>query len=669
VKHLSSWRALVLLIAPVLLLMALVVGPAELGWSQYTGLVGTIVVGISGKLPKGFQSISFNVVSVRLNPSTDSQVSDYDANWVTIPVPPGVGLNTTGISNPFADLATLFSLNSTGPSPGAVGTGPSELQIDMAQVATLPQLFNSWTVPASTYHQIELVIDSSNAGTVIPNCRIHPIEGCIASQMAMFNPTSIFRTSGLVTVPLGGIATLVIKINPTASGSQKPAYSGASYTISPAIGASSSKGNLMGLVTGQALGAYQVLAELAGTGQVVETTTAVGGFYTLVLPAAVDGTYYDIVTAARGYAYRVAHDLLVERGVKQHVNLNAAFTGQSSLSGKVTDRCSGAPIQGATLELVEPAPSTTDDCSKVPTPGNCVVLASANTDDTGAYPMPPSNYVNQPFKNVADGNYTIVVSAAGYTTFASPTTIAGGIAAANFSLGRSQINGLVTLSPPVSAGSPTALNVLVTAEDHGTDHIENVALATVPPGSSSAGFSIYVPDNSQVGSLDMYASVSDLFSGVPEKYTGHTIAVMSDIPHAGQCAINPVTPILTMECAGHASVSGTTASFDSGTSIVLSKKGVQLMTSEVLADATPNPSSTATPIPGRFSFCAPADPKPYTLQRYEVPSPGAEPSPAASPTSVTMLPPTTVGQPCSSICDNGSGRCLVCQNEPNIVVP
>jgi hypothetical protein len=285
------------------------------------------------------------------------------------------------------------------------------------------------------------------------------------------------------------------------------------------------------------------------------------------------------------------------------------------------------------------------------------VLVTANTDDIGTYPMPPSNFVTQAFTNVADGNYTMVVSAAGYTTNASALTVSGAHTYANFGLDRSTINGLVTLSPPLPPGSPAALNVLVTAEDHGTHNIENVALATVPPGSSSAPFSMFVPDSSQVGSLDMYASVSDLFSGLPERYTGHTIAVMSNIPNAAACATNVVNPILTMDCAGHASITGTTATFDPGTSIVLSKNGVQLM------------SSSAVSANGSFSFCAPADPQPYTLQRYEVPSPGATPSPAALPTSVAMLPPTTIGQPCSSICDNGSGQCLVCQNKPNIVVP
>lgn len=649
-----------------LLLAVLIIGPAELGWSQFTGPIGTIVVGFTGSLPQGFQNISFNVVSVRLNPSTDPFVSDFDPNWVTVPVARGVGLNSGGVSNPFLNLSTLFNLNSSGQTPGGAGTGPSELTIDMGQIATLPQMFNSWIVPASTYRQIEMQLSGLVVGSVIPDCTGR-VEGCITSQMATITGASSFRASSVVTVPLGGVTTLIVGIDPVGGGSAPPAFSGANYSLQPTIFVPSSNSSV-GLITGQGFGATQVLAELAGTNQVVETTTLGGGFYTLVLPAASDGTYYDLVASSnQGYAYVVAHNVLVQRGSRKTVNLNSTFTGSSSLSGNVSDLCSGQPIQGATVELVEPAPGTRNDCANVPTPANCVALATANTDDLGKYPMPPSNLVLQAFTSVADGNYTMVVSAAGYSTAALPATISGVNSAANFSLSRSQINGLVTLVPPLAGNAPAALNVLVTAEDHGTHHIENVALATVPPGSSSAPFSMFVPDASRVRSLDMYAAVSDLFSGLPEKYTGHTIAVVPGVASASTCGIVNA-PQFVMQCVGNASLFGNTTTFDSGTSIVLSKNGVQLMNSGVIA-ATPNPSSTATPAPGLFSFCAPADPGPYTLQRYEIPTPGAQPSPAASPTSVTMLSPSPIGPPCNSICSNGSGACLVCQNKSTVQVP
>ena len=134
----------------------------------------------------------------------------------------------------------------------------------------------------------------------------------------------------------------------------------------------------------------------------------------------------------------------------------------------------------------------------------------------------------------------MVVTDAGYDTVASSMSVNGGAACSlgtgglcNFALGRSTIEGLVTISPPVP--SPRALNVLVTAEDHGTHRIENVALATVPIGSSAAPFTMFVPDQASVASLDMYATVSDYFNGLPEKASGHTIAVLSALAPASRC--------------------------------------------------------------------------------------------------------------------------------------
>jgi hypothetical protein len=229
----------------------------------------------------------------------------------------------------------------------------------------------------------------------------------------------------------------------------------------------------------------------------------------------------------------------------------------------------------------------------------------------------------------------------------------------NFALGRSQIQGLVTISPPVP--SPRALNVLVTAEDHGTHHIENVVLVTVPVGSNAAPFTMLVPEQSSVSSLDLYATVSDYFNGLPEKSSGHTIAVLSALQSASRCGTNATHPILSMQCAGHGSIMGSTTTFDDGTSIVLSKDGVQLMSTSV----GPNGGTVA----GQFSICAPADPAPYELQRFEAIPPAAEPSPVGTPVPELMTPPLQVAQPCNSICGTGSGQCLVCVNNNDVKVP
>jgi hypothetical protein len=688
VKHLLSWRAAIALLVPILILLAALM-PSGTGHGQavssgVSGPAGTIVIALTGAPPSptppqsppftpGFQSLSFNVLAVKLNPSTDPNIfqDQNDPNWTTIPVAPGVGINNTGTVNVFVQLATLFNLSGGGPNPAGAGTGVSELQVDLNQLQTVPTLFNSFLVPANTYHAIELVLDGSNAGTVVPTCLETPsslLEGCIASQISLVNPSQFLTTMSLagVSVPLNGLATLVLNINPLTPGVQtfpnRPGFSGGLYQFSPSI----SVLNTLGEVTGAAFGATRVAAELAGTGQVVETTTLGGGQYQLPLPASQNGTLYDLVASGPGFAYAFAHNVLVQRNQITTVQLDSTPAGQVSLSGKVTDACSGMVLQGATLQIIAPAAGSGADCTQVPTPSACVVLASANTDDTGKYPMPGSNFVVQDFTQVPNGSYTMVVTDAGYDTSAASISVSGGAVCSggtggscNFALGRSTIEGLVSISPPVPF--PRALNVLVTAEDHGTHRIENVALATVPVGSTQAPFTMFVPEQSSVSSLDMYATVSDYFNGLPEKSSGHTIGVLNGLAPASRCGTAATHPILSMQCAGHGSIIGSTTPFNDGTSVVLSKDGVQLMSTGV--------GPAGGTMPGQFSLCAPADPAAYQLQRFEAIPPAAQPSPVGTPVPQLMTPPLQVAQPCNSICGTGSGQCLVCVNQSSVVVP
>jgi hypothetical protein len=671
------------LLAPVLVLLAAVSVPIGTGHSQVppNSDQGTLVIALTGAPPvpnapftPGFQSLSFNVLAVKLNPSTDVNTfqNQADPNWVTIPVAQGVGFNDVGTVDVFTQLATLFNLNTVGPNPAGAGTGPSEFQVDINQIQTVPQLFNAALVPASTYHLIELVLDGSNAGTVVPTClenQASMLEGCIASQISMVNPSQFLTTTSFegFSVPLNGLATMVINITPvTGAFPVRPSFSGGLYQFSPGISLATSAPNFLGLVTGPAFGANKVAAELADTGQVVETTTIGGGQYQLPLPASANGTLYDLVASGPGFAYAFAHNVLAQRNITKTVQLDAAPAGQIALTGKVTDACSGAALPGATLEIVAPAPGSGANCTQIPLPTDCVVLASANTDDTGTYPMPASNFSLQSFNTIPNGKYTMVVSDAGYDTVASNISVNGGAACSagtgglcNFALGRSQINGLVTISPPVP--SPRALNVLVTAEDHGTHHVENVALTTVPVGSTAAPFAMTVPDASSVASLDLYATVSDYFNGLPEKSSGHTIGVLSGLATASRCGTAATNPILSMQCAGHGSIMGSTSPFDDGTTVVLSKSGVQLMSTGV--------GPKGGTVPGQFSLCAPADPAPYELQRFEANPPAAQPSPVGTPVPQLMTPPLQVAQPCNSICGTGSGQCLVCVNNNNVKVP
>ena len=466
-KQVSSWWVAIALLAPVLVLFAALV-PIGTGHTQTTsGPAGTIVIALTGAPPSpsapytpGFQSLSFNVQAVKLSPSTDPNIfqNQSDPNWTTIPVAPGVGLNNSGTIDVFTQLATLFNLNSNGPNPAGAGTGLSELQVDINQVQTVPILFNSFAVPANTYHAIELVLDGSNAGTAIPTCLENAssmLEGCIASQISLVDPSQYLTVSSNdgVSVPLNGLATLVINIMPVTSNTTppvqmfagRPGFSGGLYQFSPSITLAPTTANSLALVTGSAFGATKVAAELADTGQVVETTTIGGGSYQLLLPASVNGTAYDLVASGPFFSYAFAHNVLAQRNQTQTVPLNASTSGgQIALTGKVTDACSGMPLQGVTLEIVAPVAGSGADCTQVPTPSACVVLASANTDDTGTYPMPASNFVLQSFNTVPNGSYTMIVSDAGYDTVASSLSISGGAACSagsggvcNFALGRS----------------------------------------------------------------------------------------------------------------------------------------------------------------------------------------------------------------------------------------
>ncbi|MGH7933270.1 MAG: hypothetical protein ACREQN_08870, partial [Candidatus Binataceae bacterium] len=222
----------------------------------------------------------------------------------------------------------------------------------------------------------------------------------------------------------------------------------------------------------------------------------------------------------------------------------------------------------------------------------------------------------------------------------------------NLSLARAELQGSVNLGV-TNTGPP--LSVLVMAEDHGTNIIENVGVAMIPSGGNSARFDMFVPTATYLesansantnGEVDLFATANDLFGGVPDPYTGHTIAVLPGVPSsvappAGAACPAAVTgsSLGPMACDGHGSVTGSVSgTFSQDTSVIMSKGSVGLMTA---------PVSSA----GAFSFCAPAGA--YTLAR----------SDDTSSTQVTLTPPlTTIAMPCSSICQpSTSNPCLLCQ--------
>src|ERR1700687_4585872 len=112
------------LLAPVLVLLATAFLPVGTGEGQVSGPAGTILIALTGSLPApsvgftpGFQSLSFNVLAVKLHPSTDPAVfqNQADPNWITIPVAPGVGLNQIGSHDIFFQLFTLLHLHNQSP--------------------------------------------------------------------------------------------------------------------------------------------------------------------------------------------------------------------------------------------------------------------------------------------------------------------------------------------------------------------------------------------------------------------------------------------------------------------------------------------------------------------------------------------------------------------------
>src|SRR5207245_9814780 len=149
-----------------------------------------------------FQRILLNVISVRLNPSTNINLSDADSKWQTIPVPAGVGSSSgVGTVQTGANFGGNFGPNG---SVIGIGQGRSEIQVDMYALQNNPQVFNSFLIPAQTYNLIELVLDPQNPGNVVPLCgQGSPRgEGCIVYPVL------------LASVPVGGPNTVRALIPP-----------------------------------------------------------------------------------------------------------------------------------------------------------------------------------------------------------------------------------------------------------------------------------------------------------------------------------------------------------------------------------------------------------------------------------------------------------------------
>lgn len=654
-KKLSFFRVALALGAPVAVVLSLIVVPMGCGsggggrGTTATPTAGNVVVGFTDSPSSGFQRLLLNVAAVRLNPSSDLTLSPADPNWVAISVP--LGLGATG-----------------------------ELQIDLNTLQGQVKLFNIGSLPAQLYQQVELQIDPNIPGSIVPNCASapSPLEGCIEYGVSFSSAASNLRIATQLQVTANGLTPLIIDVSlncappPGSSSSCKPpAAPGGSYTINPTLSVQtgSQANNLLGLVKGSisqapSTSGETVTAVLAGTDTFVANVAVSGSAYQMQLPAAAGGgTAYDLFVAGGGATFAAAKGVTVLRGGSNTVNFSVTPNQTtSSILGQITGPFGNA-IQGATVDLLLPPQSNASaDCAKAPS--SCVVIATANTDNSGNYPMPGNQFQLAPFSQVPTQStpYTLQVKAAGFDPLLSAATVASASAISctgsisttkcSFALQGKQISGNATIDVPPPSGSD--IEVLIAAEDSGTGNLENVTLATIPSGATSAGFTLRVP--SAPASFDLIATVQDLFEGSPVSFTGHQIVVLSGVP-SGSNSVNlalKACSTSTPASGGHGSLSGTAINSTASTTVGLFKADTSKSAMPLVQIGRSQAGPAGTSNAGQFSFCAPPDS--YLLQRFD----GGVPQ--GSPVTVTLPVPAAQASPCPSICGSSTSCPGPCSN-------
>jgi len=600
-----------------------------------TPTMGTIQIGFTDSPSKGFQNILFNIIAVRLNKSDDPNVSEGDPNWVTITAPPGLG---------------------------AVG----ELQVDIIPLQSTVKLFNAASVPAQTYKQVEVIIDQINPGSIVPSCGTAGAvsDGCVTYGMTFGSGASL-RTTAEFSVSEKGLTALIIDFN--AGAPVPPPVPGGAYTVTPIITAVSSTaklGTVEGVVTGdlKSNNGATIVAELPGTNTVIATAdvhsgstacTGGGNCFTLQLPAAPGtGTAYDLYLTGGLVNFVAMSGVAVAQGGSISESFDTAtHTASATVTGKIVDEISGTPIQAATVNLL--IPSTND--SNIP-----VVVASTATDATGNYT----------FTAVPSATYTLEVLASGFDTLPSTLIVpSSGSPTCNpsssgcsFSLTSTTISGNVTIDAAPPSGHN--LQVHVMAEDFGTGKLENDVMVNIPSGLDHAPFTIRVPKS--VSKFDLIASAADLYHGVPDPFTGHSIAVLGNV--LGGSTGKNLGPL---NCEGHGSISGTAATYDSGTTIRLYQNDGSDPVNSVQLGETQVGASGST-IAGQFSFCVP--PGSYNLARMKSGATAAATSISVATPAWTVVPtpaptggasPTATSTPsCPSVCGSSSTCPGICTDTP-----
>ncbi len=681
-KFRFSWAALSLL-APVLIFSALFFGPAGCGGGGGGGAplpsptAANVQVGfvttLTGISPSAIQSFILNVAGVRMNPLPNSKntatPSETSGKWVVIPVP---------------------TATSTGSIPG-------DVPIDVVAGESQLQEFNTFGTKSGKFTTIEVVLDTTNPGFIVPLCAGGNLEGCTRFPIQLQNPNtpiSFQQNPQLQTVQHSTVA-LPIQLN--ANVVSTPSGPGQPYIVSltaaqPANNASAFASTVSGSVTGaqgNTVGQHshlRVTAELEGTNTVVASSDVFNGKYSLFIPAAADiGTLYDF------YIFGGTATISAVRGINgQPVFPNTTnavnFTvkgGQTTggFSGQVTDGCTNLPISGATLQVLVPQAGSTTSCSA--DPQSCISVATATTDSSGGYPLPGNSFNPPDFTRIPIGSptisYTLQISAPGYDTLfmdgtatanagsgqaagrcstpvASPTSTATpALGTCSFSLTTAYIQGAVNLTAAQPPGAKTTVQIF--AENAGTNELASMLPTplNIQGGSTSLGFTLNVPTHafnnpSQPQNFDIFAEAEDLYQGGPDPFPGHTIIVQPNVsgPATACATATPGIFTETMDCVGHGSIAGTVGNSpskpDSGTTIELLKNGVALTQSSV-GPPTPAPSPAAG-----YSFCIPPDT--YTLQRFEQGTPVGTQVPVGA-----MATPMATNSPCPSTCFSSGGGC------------
>jgi hypothetical protein len=673
-----------------------------------------VVVGFVGSPPPGFQNVLLNVQAVRLN--SKNNPSPTGGGWQRIPTPPGIG-----------------------------GQGQNaELQIDLNATQNIPQLFNTVGVKPNTYRTAELLLDPNNPGVLIPNCpQSGRLEGCINYPIALNGGNLISvndsSSTGLVAAGKGQLGVLMLKLQVMVN--QAPTTPGGAFLVTITLNTippTSVQGNVTGMVnvthgTGSTTGKIRTLgvtAEAIGTNTAIASSPvktgkgcppAPGGCFTLALPAAGGintsttngfGTLYDLAVAGGGDTYAAQRLPPLYPGQ----TLNADFTGTTNsltgnqtlgnITGQVFDGCTTGgktPVVGATLELLIPPINSTANC--MTDPEQCVTVATANTSNTGGFPLPGTLLVPAEFDNVPalakNNSYVMKITAPGYDDLLVMTKPSGQnknnggtcstdsgatFGKCNLMLNRGTITGTIPITPPLP-GQTTLVQVF--AEDTTTNNVKSALPMPVSIKGSNPGtvnFTLNVPTATlpmlPSRTFDLFATTIDLYQGFTDPYQGHTVAVLSGVQipsSAGGVEISCATATATfppdqiIDCIGHGSITGQVQNANLGTSVVLSKQNVQLNSSIVENQSPlPNPSNN-------YSFCIPADT--YDVQRFQLPEPSPNMTPLAMPTAsavpgdfvtVTIPPAPLAGGAsptptpaikCPTSCSNPDGSCPgICNN-------